>query len=72
MNFHLFQNNNELYLNNNVLLTSLKAQKLISLSLNGDKVLKEEVLYEREGRMRDIEINSKGEIFIIIDDSVTS
>jgi glucose/arabinose dehydrogenase len=32
-------------------------------------VISEKVLYEREGRMRDIEFNSKGEIFIIIDDS---
>ena len=68
-NFIFYQGEKFPELNNNVLLTSLKAQKLISLSLNGDKVLKEEVLYEREGRMRDIEINSKGEIFIIIDDA---
>ncbi len=56
-------------LNNKVLVTSLKAQKLISLDYKNDKVINEQVLYEREGRMRDVEFNSKGEIFIIIDDS---
>ena len=56
-------------LNNKVIVTSLKAQKLISLDYKNDKVINEQVLYEREGRMRDVEFNSKGEIFIIIDDS---
>ena len=32
-------------------------------------MINEQVLYEREGRMRDVEFNSKVEIFIIIDDS---
>ena len=32
-------------------------------------MISEKILYEKEGRMRDIETNKKGEIFIIIDDA---
>ena len=56
-------------MNNKVLLTSLKAQKLISLDFKDGKVLSEETLIENKGRLRDVEFNSKGEIFIIGSDS---
>ena len=52
-------------MNKKVLITSLKAQKLISLDFKDGKVLSEETLIEGEGRLRDVEFNSKGEIFII-------
>ena len=66
----IFYNGNEFNeLKGKVLLTSLKAQKLISLDYLDGKVISEKILYEKEGRMRDIETNKKGEIFIIIDDA---
>ena len=68
-NFIFYQGRKFPALKNKVLLTSLKAQKLISLQYEDGKVKDEKVIYERDGRMRDIESNSKGEIFIIIDDS---
>ena len=52
-----------------VLLTSLRAQKFIKLDYKDGKVQDEDVIFERKGRIRDVEINSKGEIFIIIDDA---
>ena len=52
-----------------VLLASLKAQKLIKLEFKNGKVLNEVTLFDRKGRLRDVEINNKGEIFVIIDDA---
>ena len=51
------------------MLTSLRAQKFIKLDYKDGKVQDEDVIFERKGRIRDVEINSKGEIFIIIDDA---
>ena len=58
-------------LKDNVLITSLKAQKLIKLEYKDGKAFNETVLTKQIGRLRDIEQNSKGEIFIIIDDAVS-
>ena len=54
-------------LKNKLLITSLKAQKLISLEFDGKKARNETILLEKIGRVRDVEANSLGEIFVIID-----
>ena len=64
-NFIFYQGDKFKELNNKVIITSLKAQKLISLDFSNGKVLSEETLIEVEGRLRDVDFNSKGEIFII-------
>ena len=56
-------------LNDKVILTSLKAQRLISLDFNDGKASNETVLIEGMGRLRDVEQNDSGEIFVIIDDN---
>jgi glucose/arabinose dehydrogenase len=67
--FTFYQGEKFQELNKKVLLTSLKAQKLISLDFKDGKVLSEETLIENMGRLRDVEFNGKGEIFIIGSDS---
>ena len=67
--FTFYQGEKFQELNKKVLLTSLKAQKLISLDFKDGRVLSEETLIENMGRLRDIEFNGKGEIFIIGSDS---
>ena len=54
-------------LKNKFLITSLKAQKLISIEFDGKKARNEKILFEKIGRVRDVEANSVGEIFVIID-----
>ena len=54
-------------LKNKLLIASLKAQKLISLEFDGKKARNETILFEKIGRVRDVEANSVGEIFVIID-----
>ena len=54
-------------LKNKLLITSLKAQKLISLEFDGKKARNETILFEKIGRVRDVEANSVGEIYVIID-----
>ena len=54
-------------LKNKLLITSLKAQKLISLEFDGKKARNETILFEKIGRVRDVEANGVGEIFVIID-----
>mgnify|MGYP001227377600 FL=1 len=49
-----------------VLVTSLKYRTLYRLDFQDEKVIKQHVVFEDKiGRLRDIEINSKGELFII-------
>ena len=57
-------------LKNKLLITSLKAQKLISLEFDGKKARNETILFEKIGRVRDVEANSVGEIFVIIESSI--
>ena len=54
-------------LKNKILVTSLKAQRLISLEFDGKKARNETTLFEKVGRVRDVETNSAGEIYVIID-----
>ena len=55
-------------LENKILVTSLKAQQLISLEFDGEKAANETILIEKMGRLRDVDRNNAGEIFVIIDD----
>ena len=58
---------------NSLLLGSLKYQYLSVLHREYDKFINEEIIFKNEiGRVRDIEINSKGEIFLIADEFESS
>ena len=49
-----------------VLVTSLKLKTLYKLKFENDIVREQEVIFEdRIGRIRDLEVNSKGELFLI-------
>ncbi len=53
-----------------ILVTSLKYKLLIKLSLEKGVIAKEEIIFkDKIGRLRDIDINSLGEIFIITDEN---
>ena len=52
-----------------VLLSSLKVQKLFKLDYEDGKVRDVSIIFERKGRLRDVEVNNLGEIFYIVDDS---
>ena len=52
--------------NGDVLVTSLKFRTLYRLEFKNNDVKKQHIVFEDDiGRIRDIEINSKGEIFLI-------
>ena len=54
---------------NDILVTSLKYKLLIKLTLENGKISNEEIVFrDKIGRLRDIDINSAGEIFIITDE----
>ena len=56
-----------------VLVTSLKYKTLYKLNFENNKILSQDVIFEDAiGRIRDIEINSKGEVFLINSDSNAS
>ena len=67
-NLIFYQGNLFPELKNNIVLTSLKAKKLIKLDFNDGKASNETVLVKGMGRFRDVEQNNRGEIFVIIDD----
>ena len=52
-----------------VLLSSLKFQQLLKLDYEDGKVKDVSIIFERKGRLRDVEVNNRGEIFYIVDDS---
>ena len=52
-----------------VLLSSLKFQQLLKLDYENGKVKDVSIIFEKKGRLRDVEVNNRGEIFYIIDDS---
>ena len=59
--------------NNSLLVGSLKFQYLSILPREGEKFGKEKIIFKNKiGRIRDIEINKKGEIFLIADESKTN
>ena len=56
-----------------VFVTSLKYKTLYKLDFKNNEVLNQKIIFEDQiGRIRDIEINSKGEIFLINSDSNAS
>ena len=56
-----------------VLVTSLKFKTLYKLKFDGNEVQSQDVVFKnRIGRIRDIDINSKGEIFLINSNSNAS
>ena len=56
-----------------VLVTSLKFKTLYKLKFDGDEVQSQDVIFKnRIGRIRDIDMNSKGEIFLINSNSNAS
>ena len=55
---------------NDLLVTSLKFKMLLKISINDGNVSNETIiLKDKIGRIRDVDINSKGEIFLISDES---
>ena len=59
--------------NGNLLITSLKYKMLIKIALKEHKVKTELIiLKDKIGRIRDVDINSKGEIFLITDEKNSS
>jgi len=58
--------------NNQLLIASLKFKYLSLLKRNGNNFIEEEIIFkDKIGRVRDIEINKKGEIFLIADEKDT-
>ena len=56
-----------------ILITSLKYKLLIRLDYREGKVTNKEIIFkDKIGRLRDIDFNSKGEIYIITDESNSS
>ena len=52
-----------------ILVTSLKYKLLIKISLENENISREEIIFkDKIGRLRDVDINSVGEIFIITDE----
>ena len=51
------------------MLSSLKVQKLFKLDYEDGKGRDVSIIFERKGRLRDVEVNNLGEIFYIVDDS---
>ena len=59
--------------NNSLLVGSLKFQYLSILPRLGDSFGEEKIIFEKKiGRIRDIEVNNQGEIFLIADESNTA
>lgn len=55
---------------NDLLVTSLKFKMLLKISINNGNVSNETIiLKDKIGRIRDVDINSKGEIFLICDEA---
>ena len=58
---------------NSLLVGSLKFEYLSVLHRENNQFVEEEVIFKNEiGRVRDIEINNKGEIFLIADEYESS
>ena len=58
---------------NSLLIGSLKYEYLSILHRKDNKFIEEEIIFKNEiGRVRDIEINTKGDVFLIADESDSS
>ena len=53
--------------NNNLLVTSLKFERLHRLVLEGDRKVDEEIIFEAGDRVRDVEIGPKGFIYVALE-----
>jgi len=53
--------------NNNLLVTSLKFERLHRLVLDGDRKVGEEIIFEAGDRVRDVEIGPKGFIYVALE-----
>ncbi len=59
--------------NGDILVTSLKYKLLIKIDYQNGNILNNQIIFKDEiGRLRDVDINSEGEIFIITDESNSS
>ena len=56
-------------LSEKLILRIFREKKEYIVEFKNGKVLNEVTLFDRKGRLRDVEINNKGEIFVIIDDA---
>ena len=65
-NIAIYKGDNFSEWNGDILVTSLKFRTLYRLEFENDYVIKQHIVFEDDiGRIRDIEINNKGEIFLI-------
>ena len=53
---------------NNLLATSLKYERLHRLELDGMNMVKDEIIYEAESRVRDVEVGPDGIIYVALED----
>jgi len=51
----------------NLLVTSLAHQKFIRLEIDGDQVKEQEIVFEKKGRIRDVEVTADGEVYVVFD-----
>ena len=59
--------------NGDILITSLKYKFLLKLEIDNGEIIDKEIIFkDKIGRLRDVDINSKGEIFIITDEKKSS
>lgn len=55
--------------NGDIIVSATKAEMLFKFKINNNNIENEEIILDREiGRIRDFEINSKGDIYIILDE----
>ena len=59
--------------NENLLVSAIKGGLLIRLVLEKDKVVDQEIIINKKiGRIRDFEISSSGDIYLVVDDKNSS
>jgi len=52
---------------NDLLVTSLAHQKFIRLEIDDDKVTEQEIVFEKKGRIRAVEVTDDGEVYVVFD-----
>ena len=53
---------------NNLLATSLKYERLHRVELDGMNMVKDEIIFEAESRVRDVEVGPDGIIYVALED----
>jgi quinoprotein glucose dehydrogenase len=57
----------------NLLVTSLKYKLLVKLEMHQGNIVNKQIIFkDKIGRLRDIEVNSSGEIYLITDEKKSS